>query len=190
MAGGMLISMHSPKPMKTARSFQLLATALATFHFAACSGLQITHVAPGKSAAAALAERNAAQAMPVEATATADIPVAIPTHAQLPAEALPPLPAGAVQIPNGTAAAEGVADAYSRGTFAMQAGQTGEAIAALEQAVKLDPDFTDAWGKLAILYQKSGDSLKATEAFKRAKRLGDANGGTVSRDAVGGLQLQ
>ena len=66
----------------------------------------------------------------------------------------------------------------------------GQAITALEQTVKLDPDFTDAWGKLAILYQKTGNSAKATEAFKKAKRLGDANGGTVSRDAAGGLQLQ
>ena len=54
---------------------------------------------------------------------------------------------------------------------------------------KLDPDFTDAWGKLAILYQKDGQSAKATDAFKKAKRLGDANGGTVTRDASGGLQF-
>ena len=72
----------------------------------------------------------------------------------------------------------------------MQAGQNAEAITALEQTVKIDPDFTDAWGKLAILHQKNGDSLKATEAFKKAKRLGDANGGTVSRDTIGGLPLQ
>lgn len=176
--------------MKTARSFQLLATALATFHFAACSGLKVTHVAPGKSAAATLAERGTAEQMPADATAPGEMPVAAASAGQLPPEALPPLPSGAVQIPNGTATAEGVAEAYSRGVFAMQAGQNAEAVSALEHAVKLDPDFTDAWGKLAILYQKSGDNLKATEAFKRAKRLGDANGGTVSRDPAGGLQLQ
>jgi len=71
----------------------------------------------------------------------------------------------------------------------MQAGQNAEAITAFEEAVKHDPDFTDAWGKLAILYQKGGQSAKATEAFRKAKRLGDANGGTVTRDAAGGLQL-
>jgi tetratricopeptide (TPR) repeat protein len=176
--------------MKTVRSFQFLAAALAAFHFAACSGVQVTHVAPGKSAAAAIAERNAAKQAPGDVPAPGNMPVVATTRGELPPGALPPLPSGAVQIPNGTAASEGVAEAYSRGTFAMQAGQNAEAIAALEQAVKLDPDFTDAWGKLAILYQKAGNSAKATAAFKRAKRLGDPNGGTVSRDAVGGLQLQ
>ena len=177
--------------MKTVRSFQFLAAALATFHFAACSGVKVTHVAPGKSAAAAIAERNAASQAPADAPAPGGMPVvAVGRAGELPPGALPPLPSGAVQIPDGTAAAEGVAESYSRGTFAMQAGQNAEAIAALEQAVKLDPDFTDAWGKLAILYQKTGNSAKATAAFKHAKRLGDPNGGTVSRDTVGGLQLQ
>lgn len=176
--------------MKTVRSFQFAAAAFAIFHFSACSGVKVTHVAPGKSARAALVEKNGGTQVPAGATVLADMPVAAPSGPQLPAPPLPPLPSGEVQIPSGTAAAEGVAEAYSRGTFAMQAGQDAEAVAALEQAVKLDPDFTDAWGKLAILHQKSGNSLKATEAFKRAKRLGDANGGTVSRDAAGGLQIQ
>jgi tetratricopeptide (TPR) repeat protein len=176
--------------MKTVRSFQALAVALATFHFAACSSVKVTHVAPGKSAAAAIAERNAPQQGPTDALAAGGMPVVATAHVELPPGALPPLPSGAVQIPDGTAAAEGVAEAYSRGTFAMQAGQNAEAIVAFEKAVKLDPDFTDAWGKLAILYQKTGNSAKATAAFKHAKRLGDPNGGTVSRDTVGGLQLQ
>ena len=176
--------------MKTARSFRFLAITLATFHFAACSGIKITHVAPGKSAAAALAQRNAPPETALETAAPGSAPVAAARQNQLPPEALPALPSDPVQVPSGTATAEGVAESYSRGTFAMQAGQTAEAVAALEHAVKLDPDFTDAWGKLAILYQKSGESSKATEAFKRAKRLGDANGGTVSRDVAGGLQLQ
>jgi hypothetical protein len=176
--------------MKAARPFQFLAITLAAFHCAACSGVKVTHVAPGKSARAAIAARDVPEQMPADSTAPGDMPVVSSTHDQLPPEALPPLPSGEVQIPSGTATAEGVAEAYSRGTFAMQAGQNTEAIAALEQAVKLDPDFTDAWGKLAILYQKSGNSTKATEAFKRAKRLGDANGGTVSRDPAGGLQIQ
>ena len=71
----------------------------------------------------------------------------------------------------------------------MQAGQNAEAITLLEETVKLDPDFTDAWGKLALLYTKDGQPAKATEAFRKAKRLGDANGGTVTRDAAGGLQF-
>lgn len=176
--------------MKTVRSLQFLAVSAVALHLSACSGVKVTHVAPGKSARAALAEQASPQQTPAGAPLPAEMPVAATTPDQLPSQPLPPLPSGDVQIPTGTATAEGVADSYSRGSFAMQAGQYPEAIAALEQAVKLDPDFTDAWGKLAILYQKTGDSLKATEAFKKAKRLGDANGGTVSRDAVGGLQLR
>jgi tetratricopeptide (TPR) repeat protein len=176
--------------MKTVRPFYFLAVPVAALQFAACSGVQVTHVAPGKSARALLAEKNRAQQTPADAPLPAGMPVAATAPRQLPPEPLPPLPSGEVQIPAGTAAAEGVAESYSRGSFAMQAGQYPEAIAALEQAVKLDPDFNDAWGKLAILYQKTGNSAKATDAFKKAKRLGDANGGTVTRDAVGGLQLQ
>jgi hypothetical protein len=176
--------------MKTVRLFQLLAAALAVLHFTACSGVKITHVAPGKSASAVLAENSRPKETPADLTAPGGMPVAATMPGQLPQQALPPLPTGDVNIPGASGGGDGVADAYSRGTFAMQAGQNAEAIAALEQTVKLDPDFTDAWGKLAILYQKTGNSAKATDAFKKAKRLGDANGGTVSRDAAGGLQLQ
>ena len=38
--------------MKTARPFQILTVAFAAILFSACSGVQITHVAPGKSASA------------------------------------------------------------------------------------------------------------------------------------------
>jgi hypothetical protein len=176
--------------MKTVRPLQFLAVSAAALQLAACSGVNVTHVAPGKSARASVAEKSQPRQAPSEAPLPAEMPVAAATRGQLPSEPLPPLPTGEVQIPTGTADAEGVADSYSRGSFAMQAGQYPEAIAALEQAVKIDPDFTDAWGKLAILYQKTGNSTKATDAFKQATRLGDANGGTVSRDAVGGLQLQ
>ena len=182
--------MHRITPMKTVRPSQFFAVALAAFHLAACSGVQVTHVAPGKSAGAMLAERNRARQTPPDAMAPGGMPIAATAPGQLPPESLPPLPSGEVKIPGAAGAGEGVAEAYSRGTFAMQAGQNAEAVAALEQTVKLDPDFTDAWGKLAILYQKTGNTAKATDAFKRAKRLGDANGGTVSRDAAGGLQLQ
>ena len=176
--------------MKLARPFHLLAAALAAFHFAGCAGVEITHVAPGKSASAALAERARAQDMPADSAAPGAMPVAAGNPGQVPSAPLPPLPSGQVNVPTANGTGGAVADAYSRGTFAMQAGQNAEAIAALEETVKLDPDFTDAWGKLAILYQKTGNSAKALNAFKKAKRLGDANGGTVSRDAVGGLQLQ
>jgi tetratricopeptide (TPR) repeat protein len=78
-------------------------------------------------------------------------------------------------------------DFDSRGNFAMQAGQTEQAIAVFEHALKLAPGSTDSWGKLAFLYLKQGSSAKAIDAFKKAKHLGDANGGLVTRDASGVL---
>lgn len=82
-----------------------------------------------------------------------------------------------------------VAEVFERGNFAMQVGQTAEAIAAFEKALKLDPDLTDAWGRLAFLYLKEGSSAKSVEAFKKAKRYGDANCGAVTRQGSGGLQF-
>jgi Tfp pilus assembly protein PilF len=64
-----------------------------------------------------------------------------------------------------------VGEAYSRGIFCLRAERDAEAIAAFEEAVQLDPTFTDAWENLAVLYEKAGDPKKALEAFKKAKKL-------------------
>ena len=175
--------------MKTARPLQFLLPALAALGFTACSSLKITHVAPGKSALASLTERERAQQAPAAPVMPGGMPIAANLPSQPPLDTLPPLPSGAVNVPGANGSGYAIAESYSRGTCAMQAGQNAEAIAAFEQTVKLDPEFTHAWGKLAILYQKGGDTAKATEAFKKAKRLGDPNGGTVSRDGNSGLQL-
>lgn len=162
----------------TCGAFALLLTA--------CSGVEFTHVAPGQSARKALAERNAPPAP------TPEQPTSLPTPAT-PANAVaaqpqPDMPAAPVPaLPEGSDTANKVADAYTRGSFAMQAGQNAEAIVALEEAVKLDPSFSDAWTKLALLYQKKGDSEKATEAYKRAKKLGQPNG-PETNTVSGGLQ--
>lgn len=179
--------------MKLFHATRFLAAGILTLGFTACSKVEYTHVAPGKSAAAAIAARNAP---PPAAPAPGNLPTlpstsvasrskSVPQHIDM----LPGLPTDGAASSSNSAAANGAADAYTRASFAMQAGQDAEALKAFEETVKLDPDFTDAWGKMALLYSKSGQSAKATEAFKRAKKLGDANGGTVTRDATGGLQL-
>ena len=66
---------------------------------------------------------------------------------------------------------ERVGEAFSRGNFCMQAGSDAEAIAAFEEAVKIDPSFTEAWQNLAVLYEKKADEKKAIEAFRRAKKI-------------------
>ncbi len=66
---------------------------------------------------------------------------------------------------------ERVGEAYSRGEFCMQAGKDDEAIVAFEEAVRIDPAFNEAWQQLALLYEKKGNSKKALEAFRRAKKI-------------------
>jgi Tfp pilus assembly protein PilF len=66
---------------------------------------------------------------------------------------------------------EKVAEAFSRGQFCMQVDKDNEAISAFEEAVKLDPGFSDAWQNLAVLYEKIGDEKKALEAFRRFKKI-------------------
>ena len=66
---------------------------------------------------------------------------------------------------------ERVAEAFSRGQFCMQAGKDAEAIAAFEEAVKIDPSFNEAWQHLAILYEKTGQEKKALEAFRHARKV-------------------
>jgi Tfp pilus assembly protein PilF len=83
-----------------------------------------------------------------------------------------------------------VDELFSRGNFAMQVGQNEAAIAEFEQVLKSRPEHAAAWGKLAFLYLKQHQNQKAVQAFKKAKGLGDANGGVVTRDGSRGLQLQ
>lgn len=71
----------------------------------------------------------------------------------------------------GNSTMERVAEAFSRGQFCMQAGKDAEAIAAFEEAVKIDPSFNEAWQHLAILYEKTGQEKKALEAFRRARKV-------------------
>ena len=62
-----------------------------------------------------------------------------------------------------------VADAYSRGRDALEAGNNSEAINYLKQAVQSDPQFSDAWQQLAVAYEKDGQSAKAKEAYQHSK---------------------
>ena len=53
----------------------------------------------------------------------------------------------------------------------MTTGKDDEAIAAFQEAVKIDPTFTDAWQRLAMLYEKKGDNKRAIDAFRRSKKI-------------------
>ena len=132
-----------------------VGVAVAALAFGACVHVQITHVAPGQSLGVALAKK--------------------PELVRLPAPPPAPVTAGKTPMPDaGLPKSDNiarVADAFSRGEFCMNAGKDDEAIAAFQEAVKIDPTFTDAWQRLAALYEKKGDNKRAIEAFRKSKKV-------------------
>ena len=180
------------KPLRTLHSLCALALAAG---MAGC-GSEFTHVKPGQSARQIAATKNAPQPLVVvgpggfagpggarglsAANAAAMGPLTPP-----PLPDINPLP----ELPDTGDTANRVADAYTRGSFSMNAGQDADAIASLEEAVKLDPNFTDAWTKLVKLYTRTGNTKKAAEAYKKLKSLGQPNGVTGPAEVPGGLGL-
>jgi Flp pilus assembly protein TadD len=63
------------------------------------------------------------------------------------------------------------AEAFTRGTMALDGGRMDEAISAFKQATQVDPQFTEAWQSLAMAYEKAGKDDKAREAFRHSKDL-------------------
>ena len=121
-----------------------------------CASLKVTHVPPGQSLDEAMAKKPELVRLP--APPPPDLAM------------LGPVPAVEPELP-GNSTVERVAAAYSRGEFCLGAGKMNEAIAAFEEVVKIDPAFTEAWQHLAMLYEKTGNSKKALEAFRRAKKV-------------------
>ncbi len=177
--------------MTHSRQFRFLSLAIPAFLLPACSNVEFTHVKPGHSARAALAARNS----PPLPAGTEGAPLPVPADAnaaELAPVPLPPPPVGIVPepgLPDLASSGDKVADLYTRGCVAMKAGRTDEAITALQEAVKLDPNFVDAWTKLVLLYQSSGQQDKATEAYKKTKQLGQPQGAGPASAAGGGLGL-
>ena len=127
----------------------------------ACAPGACVHTPPGTSVEVALAKkaelvRLAQTQHPTGAGKTAGSGVVLPAVE-------PPLPENDK--------AEQAADAFGRGNFCMNVGKDAEAIEAFEEAVKIVPAFTDAWQQLAALYEKTGESQKAIEAARRAKKV-------------------
>jgi tetratricopeptide (TPR) repeat protein len=66
---------------------------------------------------------------------------------------------------------EAVAETFTRGKDALQAGKNDEAIQAFQEATKVDDRFGDAWEYLAHAYEKVGKTQEAKDAFQHYKRL-------------------
>ena len=130
-----------------------LSLSLAILAFAAC-----VHTPPGTSVQVALAQKAELIRMP--GPPPGSVAAAFGRSAVIVEPELP-----------GNSTMERVAEAFSRGQFCMQAGKDAEAIAAFEEAVKIDPGFHEAWQHLAILYEKTGHEKKALEAFRRARKV-------------------
>lgn len=58
-----------------------------------------------------------------------------------------------------------------RGTALQRLGRRQEAAAALETAVSLQPDFSDAWATLGIVYGELGQATEALRCFERLCKL-------------------
>ncbi len=130
-----------------------LSLSLAILAFAAC-----VHTPPGTSVQVALAQKAELIRMP--GPPPGSVAAAFGRSAVIVEPELP-----------GNSTMERVAEAFSRGQFCMQAGKDAEAIAAFEEAVKIDPSFNEAWQHLAILYEKTGQEKKALEAFRHARKV-------------------
>lgn len=181
---------NTTQPMSFLISHRSLFVCLTAFAVGACSNLEFSHVAPGKSARKEIAARNLPITTPLAPGAELP-PGTLPTPAEMtqpsaastnqdpfvplqppPLPDIPPAPAA----PASNESANQVANAYTRGSEAMKAGKNAEAIAALEEAVKIEPNLGDAWSKLVVLYTQEGNTAKATAAYKKAKALGQQNG--------------
>jgi Tfp pilus assembly protein PilF len=125
----------------------LAATSMA---MAAC-----VHTPPGTSVEVALAKKGELIRLPNQNTATAS------------RQKAPPAPTP--ELPDLDDRIEAVAEAYTRGKFAMDEGHDREAIAAFEETVRLDPNHAEAWESLAQLYEKTGAEKKAVAAFRKSK---------------------
>jgi DNA-binding SARP family transcriptional activator len=114
------------------------------------------HTPPGTSVELALAKKAELIRLPNQSAVTAS------GH-----KTRPPEP----ELPNLDDRIEAVAEAYTRGKFAMADGHDKEAIAAFEETVRLDPTHTEAWQSLALLYERTGSEKKAMAAYRKSKGI-------------------
>ena len=67
---------------------------------------------------------------------------------------------------------QGAHEYCDRGQAYLDQGECDKAIADYTEAIRLDPNSTDAYFNRGIAYQKKGDKAKAEEDSAQAKKLG------------------
>jgi Flp pilus assembly protein TadD len=81
-------------------------------------------------------------------------------------------------LATGCASVEG-ARLYARGTEALERGDTGRAVADLEQAAQLLPGASEVHNHLGLAYARAGRDERALAAFRRAVELDCENDAAV-----------
>lgn len=64
---------------------------------------------------------------------------------------------------------------YDNGKIAHNRGEYSEAIGLFDESLKLNPDFSDAWGMRGLSKYKLGDTQSACKDWNKAKELGNVN---------------
>jgi tetratricopeptide (TPR) repeat protein len=121
----------------------------------------VHHVPPGQSIAFSMAKKADLVAKPPEPQPE------ISSKVQTAGAAAVPSPA----LPEQVSETERVADKFTLGNLCMEQGRYAEAITAYEAALQINPNFADAWSKLAVAYQNTGQDKKALEAFRKYKTV-------------------
>ena len=144
------------------QKFPLLpVTALAIVASAAMTGCGVVqHVPPGQSVAFAKAKK--AELVTLPPAAKPSLAPHLGTSADSSAE--PSLPTSSSDV-------EKVADSFNLGNLCLAQGQYEQAIAAYQAALKVNPNFAEAWSRLAVAYQNAGEEKKALEAYRKSKAL-------------------
>jgi tetratricopeptide (TPR) repeat protein len=140
---------------------QFFAITLASALLTGCAGL--VHVPPGNSVEVVLAQKPEVLKTPEPPPQMA----MVATSGTAPGAYIKPVEP---ELPTNDRV-EAVAEAFTRGKDAFDAGENDAAISAFEQAVELEPTFAEAWKHLAIAYEKAGKADKAKQAFRHSKDL-------------------
>lgn len=165
MTGGQKVARAGRgRAISTMRKFPMLRrfvpVSFAAALLAGCA--EFVHVPPGTSVEIALAKKPEVVRMPGPPPGETAAAPRVRSREEL------GLPAVEPALPTSDSVTA-VAEAFTRGNDAFEAGKNDEAISAFQQAVQIDPKFSEAWQRLAMAFEKAGKPDKAKDAYRHAK---------------------
>jgi hypothetical protein len=159
--------------MKTAHivTASALVFGLGVMLFLAGACSTVKRVPPGHSVAFSMAPKPEVVSTP--APETPEVAVTSEEEEYYVGPAVEPeLPTADFSLPEELAAVDTANSFATQGSNYLAAGKNGEAIDALKQAVKLEPNLSTAWRDLAIAYENVNEPEKAKEARENYKHYG------------------